>query len=138
MRNFRGEEDEMAAAKARHAQRDAEEYREDKVRSENQWRAGERRRRDAARASASSLRPPGPSWLFTELNDIYGNIDGWRVDYGGELQGMLIIRNGDLLAFAAGDSLTSPGPEEILEAFLHLYPRHRPPRLPAPRLPEES
>lgn len=127
MSRFAGDEDEMAQAKARHQANEAKWHREDQQASERMWRDNERRRRAQAadaRREGGTIEPAG-DWFFHELLNTDGGLIGFRAGYRGELVGMLVLQNGDLVAIAAGDATdASPGGREIMVAFLRLYPRH--------------
>jgi len=118
---FHGEEDdEMHRARAKHAADEARWHREDQAVGEKMWRDKERARQHAARGG----RPRG-AWNFVELLNTEGVLTGWRVELNEKLEGILILRDGDLIALASGDAERGdPGPEEILAEFLQVHPHH--------------
>ena len=71
-------------------------------------------------------------WRFSQILNVHGDVIGWSVTLDGRNAGTLLIRGRDLVVFSAtmdsnerrraGITGTDPAPEDIMAAFLKLYP----------------
>lgn len=136
-RSFRGEEDETAAA--------ARKGRENAERAQRQYDLEQER--EYARKyppvyddEASLKRRPSGHWLFKEILSEDARLVGWDVTLDGRKVGIVILRDDDLWVLStSGDSnalrkagiyddpalaylLDNPTPQDIMAAFLKLYP----------------
>ncbi len=85
-----------------------------------------------ARRDAGVMRTrPSGHWQFSEItNSRTGEVTGWQVDLNGRICGLLILKENDIavISTATSDPTTdpnSPGPMDIMAAFIKLYPDPR-------------
>ena len=97
-----------------------------------------------ARAEPEPLRAHASGyWRFTQILNTSGDGQGWKVTLDGKSAGVVMIRGRDLVVFSttmdsserrrAGITGADPTPEDIMAAFLKLYPSGAPDALAATR-----
>ncbi len=127
-----GEQDEeMAAARRRHDEEAQREWARDKKETDAMWIRNEARRE----AEEGHLRNRASGhWQFEEMLTASGGLIGWRVVFNGKLSGVLMLRGDDIMVISGStdsDALrrsgvkrdfSDPLPEDIMAAFMKLYP----------------
>ncbi len=131
MSRYGNEDEEMAAARRKHAENDAREHARDRKETERMWLENERNREMEA---AQLRRRPSGHWRFEEMLNTSGGLIGWNVKFAGRAAGILLVRGDDIVVLSTStDSevlrragaprhVDEPYPEDIMAAFLKLYP----------------
>ena len=118
-RRFGSDDDEMQQARARHEQRNQQDWAHDRAQSEEMWIQTERARK--METERGRTRPAG-NWQFRVLNNAAGDLTGWRVELNQRLIGMMVLSGDDIQVISAADNPEDPDATEIMAAFIKLYP----------------
>ncbi len=125
------EHPEVAAAMRRHAEEEQRRFLQDQKDSDRRWVEFERNREMEA---AQIRKRPSGHWLFEEILNSSGGLIGWNVRLDNRSVGILLLRGDDIVVLStstdhemlrrlkAPRSADEPYPEDIMAAFLKLYP----------------